>query len=62
MFGSEFPIPIIELKMSGAPLPNAKNVTPAILSDNFNDFDIETNKGHKLSVGGNECKWKDSIW
>ena len=50
MLGSELPIPIMELKISGAPLPNARKVTPAMLSDSFSDFDIDTSSGHKLKT------------
>ena len=37
----------IEEKTSGAPLPNAKRVTPAIVGDNFKALESEESAGEK---------------
>lgn len=38
----------MELNISGAPFPIAKNVTPATLSERFSDFEIDTRRGQRL--------------
>lgn len=43
-------IPVIAAKISGDPLPNAINVTPATLCDIDNDLEIMKSAGHKKSV------------
>lgn len=44
----EFPIAAMALKTSGAPLPNAKNVTPAMFCDSFILSAIVRRDGQKL--------------